>query len=226
MADLPRLAGGLVALPLGWLAALRHGKPMHPRGAVFDAVLERRGSRPRWDVPWLDETAEQPAQVRLSRAAGLPEPLPDVLGLAVRIRTEDGPVDLLLSSTGTGPLDRFLLLPRRDAACPYTSIMGYRCGARILRLAALPERDGVPSEPRTQALDVAARPLSFTLAAADGTAGWRPFARLSLRQPVRPLDPGVRFDPVLHAPPGLVADGPIARLREPSYAAARARSGG
>jgi hypothetical protein len=63
----------------------------------------------------------------------------------------------------------------------------------------------------------------FTLAAAVGAGPWRPFGRVALLRPRDPMDPRVHFDPVRHAPPGLAADGPIARLREPAYAAARAR---
>ena len=47
---------------------------MHPRGAVFDAVLDRTGSEPPWGVPWLDVTAHDDVVVRLSRGAGLPAP--------------------------------------------------------------------------------------------------------------------------------------------------------
>src|SRR4051812_33102174 len=78
--DLARTAGRLVAVPLGVLAAWRRGKPMHPRGAVFDAVLDRQGSRSHeepWGVPWFDEPGTDVAVVRLSRGAGLPAPLPD-----------------------------------------------------------------------------------------------------------------------------------------------------
>ncbi len=42
--------GRLLALPVGWVARWRHGKPMHPRGEVHVAVLERTGTcccRPR-----------------------------------------------------------------------------------------------------------------------------------------------------------------------------------
>jgi hypothetical protein len=63
--------------------------------------------------------------------------------------------------------------------------------------------------------------MRFTLAAASGLRPWRPFARLTLTAPAEPLDPDVQFDAVLHPPPGLVADGPLARLRAPAYAAAR-----
>ena len=41
MTDLLRTAGRAVAVPLGALARRRRGKPMHPRGAVLDAVLGR-----------------------------------------------------------------------------------------------------------------------------------------------------------------------------------------
>jgi hypothetical protein len=68
-------AGRLVAVPLGALARWRSGKPMHPRGALFEAVLERRGGPACWSVPWLDETAVEPAIARLSRPAG-PRPTP------------------------------------------------------------------------------------------------------------------------------------------------------
>jgi hypothetical protein len=99
--------------------------------------------------------------------------------------------------------------------------MTFRSAGGTVVLGALPARDGVPSEPVPLARDVAARPLAFTLAAATPFGPWRPFARLELTTPADPLDPDVRFDAILNAPPGLVAEGPMARLREPSYAAAR-----
>jgi hypothetical protein len=217
--DPARLAGDLVAVPLGALARRRSGKPMHPSGAVYDGRLERTGGSV--GVAWLDGTGTADVVVRLSRGIGLPWPLPDLLGLAVRIPGDDGPVDLLLSSTGLGPLTRFLPALHRDAACTYCSIMGYRTAVGTVRLAAVPEPTSRSSEPRAQAREIARRPLAFTLAAAVGRAPWRTFARLVLTDPERPLDPDVRFDAVRNPPPGLVADGPLARFRAPAYAAAR-----
>ena len=219
--DLARRAGDVVAVPLGALARWRSGKPMHPRGAVFDAELERWGSTPALGVPWSDQPGEDRAVVRLSRGAGLPAALPDLLGLAVRLPDGDGPIDLLLSSAGLGRLTRFVPVPRRNAACGYSSLMGYRSDAGTIRLAARPQRVVVPSEPRAQAADIAGRPLRFFLAAAPGLRPWRVFGRLTLTAPAEPLDPDVRFDAVQHPPPGLVADGPMARFRAPAYAAAR-----
>jgi len=40
-----------------------------------------------------------------------------------------------------------------------------------------------------------------------------------------PPDPPLHFDAVLNAPPGLRADGPLARFRRPPYAAARRAQG-
>jgi hypothetical protein len=229
VADLPRVAGRLVGVALGALARVRRGKPMHPRGAVFSAVLERHGAAAGdgLGVPWLDAAATDPAVVRLSRGAGLPAPLPDVLGLAIRLPSGTGaPVDLLLSTTGRGPLSRLVPALRRDTAAVHSSIMGYRSDAGTLRIAALPEADDVPSEPVPLADAVAREGLSFLLAVARGRGPWVPFGRLVLGRAAEPLDPDVRFDAVLNPPPGLVPDGPMARFRAPAYARARAAGRG
>ena len=229
MSDLPRTAGRAVAVPLGALARRRRGKPMHPRGVVLDAVLERTGGPAGWDVPFLAGHGEQAALVRLSRGGGLPTPLPDLLGLAVRVPAPEGPVDLLLSTTGRGRLTRWVPVLRRDARAVYYSIMGYRSVAGPVFLAALPEpgAGSVTAEPGPVAAAARAGRLAFTLAAARGPGRWQPFARLRLLAPVPEVDPDLRFDAVRNPPPGLVPDGPMARFRSPAYAAAqRARDHG
>lgn len=229
VADLPRAAGKAVGAALGAVARVRGGKPMHPRGAVFSAVLERSGNGAEdggtWGVPWLDAVTTDAAVVRLSRGAGLPAPLPDVLGLAIRLPTGPaGPIDLLLSSTGRGRVTRLVPVLRRDAAAFYSSVMGYRSDAGSLRIAALPEAVGVPSDPGPLANAVSRQGLIFRLAAARGAGPWLPFGRLVLGEAAEPLDPDLRFDAVLNPPPGLVPDGPMARFRAPAYARARAAS--
>jgi hypothetical protein len=219
--DLARTAGRAVAVPLGAIARWRRGKPMHPRGAVFGGVLERHGSRPERGVPWLDAEATDRVVVRLSRGAGLPAPWPDLLGLAIRLPGPE-PVDLLLTTTGRGMLTRLIPVPRRDSAAVYSSIMAYRSDAGPLRIAALPQQDGVPSDPGPLAGAVLRENVRFTLAVARGLGPWLPFARLTVVDPAEPLDPDVRFDAVVHPPPGLVADGPMARFRAPAYVTARA----
>ena len=206
-------AGRVVGRPLGALARLRHGKPMHPRGEVHVGVLERTGSTTPWGVPWLDEPGRAEVVVRLSRGVGIPPPLPDLLGLAVRSTGADGVrTDLLLSSTGRGRLSRLLPVLRRDPAAVYGSIMGYRSDAGTIRLAAVGERSAGKGR----------EALVFVLAAARGLGPSRPFARLVVGGRTDPPDPDARFDAVRNPPPGLVPDGPMARFRAPAYAMARA----
>jgi hypothetical protein len=186
---------------------------MHPRGVVCRGVLERTGPTPPWGVPWLDEPSRDAVLVRLSRGAGLPPPLPDLLGLALRLPgSGDERIEVLLSTTGRGRIGHLIPVLRRDPATAYGSIMGYRTDAGTLRLAALGER--------TSGRD--GESLVFVLAAGRGPGPWRPFARLTLGSELEPPDPDLRFDAVLHPPPGMVADGPLARLRAPAYGRARA----
>jgi hypothetical protein len=220
MADLVDAAGRVVAVPIAALARFRRAKPMHPRGVVFDARLVRHGTDT--GIAWLDSAGTDDALVRISRGAGLPPPFPDLLGLALRVVGER-PVDLLLSSTGTGRWTRRLPVPRQDAATAYGSIMAYRSDAGPVWLSAVPQAAGLPAE-RGQ-LRTRGPGTAVALSVAVGTGPWRRFATVTLGPPADPADPPVHFDAVLNAPPGLSADGPLARFREPAYAAARAARG-
>lgn len=211
-------AGRVVARPLAALARARGGKPMHPSGVTFPGRLERTGLRRATGTGWLDGAGSHDVVVRMSRGAGLPRPLPDLLGFAVRV-VGDPPVDLLLSSAGSGRWTRRVPVLRWDAACPYGSIMAYRSDAGPVWLTASPEASGLPSDPA--GLTAAGPGLQVTLCAAIGAGPWEPFARITLGAAAEPPDPPVHFDAVLHAPPGLRADGPLARFRRPAYAAAR-----
>jgi hypothetical protein len=222
VADLPRAAGRLAAVPLGALARWRSGRPMHPAGTVCRAVLDRHGGDRPWGVPFLDATGREDVVVRLSRGAGLPGAVPDLLGLAVRLDGGAGdPVDLLLSTTGRGRVTRVVPVLRRDTAAVHSSIMAYRSDAGWIRIGALPTASGVPSDPARQRAELRRRPLPFVLAAARGSGPWEPFGRLTVGAPVPSPPPDLRFDAVRHPPPGLVADGPVARFRAPAYAAAQ-----
>jgi hypothetical protein len=216
MPDLADTAGRAVAVPLAALAHLRSAKPMHPRGVAFAAVLDRRGLGV--GIDWLDATGTDDVLVRLSRGAGLPPRFPDLLGLALRLPGTP-PVDVLLSSAGQGRWARRLPVPRRDAATPYGSLMAYGSTAGPVRLVAVPRGGPLPSD--RDGLTRAAPGRVVTLSAAVARGPWRPFGTVVLGAPTDPRDPPVHFDAVLHAPPGLRADGPLARFRRPAYAAAR-----
>src|SRR4051812_49823019 len=143
MPDLADTAGRAGAVLLAALARLRHAKPMHPRGVVFTAVLDRRALG--IGIDWLDETRTDDVLVRLSRGAGLPPRFPDLLGFALRLPGEP-PVDLLLSSAGQGRWARRLPVLRRDAATPYGSVMAYRSAAGPVWLAAVPRGGVLPAD--------------------------------------------------------------------------------
>jgi len=190
-------------------ATVRGGRPLHPDGVVFDAVVRRTGSRRRWGAPWLDDPGEDRGLARLSRAAGLPAWSPDVLGLAVSFDDPDGERhDLLLSSTGTGRVSRFVLRPRRDFATAYTCLLPYLGTTGLVVLGA------VPDQARS------AGPVGFRLLAAAPRGPWHEFGQLHLTARDSEAEER-RFDPVLHPLPELRLPPALASLREPAYAAAR-----
>lgn len=225
--DLADAAGRAVAVLIAAITGIRGAKPMHPRGVVFDAVAERTGPHRPWGLGWIDERTVDRVVVRLSKGAGFPDDWPDLLGLAIRFLEPPGgpPVDLLLSSTGRGRLTRMLPVVRRDAAGAYCSIMSYRSPLGRVQFAALPDRSSVPSGPRRLSGDVAGSGFRFTLVASLGGGDWEPIARVRLLATTGPLDHELPVDAVRHPPPGLVADGPMARFRRPAYAAARRARG-
>lgn len=207
--------GQLLAGAFGALADVRRSKPLHPDGSVVTGRLLRTGSTDRWGVPWLDEPGSHDCVVRFSRSVGLPDALPDVLGLALRFRDEQGPHDLLLASTPDAPVLRHLFLPRRDpAAAHYGSSFPYSTprGPVVLGAVPLPAEDGS---------------LRFALRAAGLLGRWSAFGALHLdRDPREEHDELVDLDAVRNPLPGLALPPVLARLREPSYAAARRRRHG
>jgi len=211
---LPRVAGAALAAASAGLTRLRGAKPVHPRGSVVAATVHRTGAARPWGAAWLDELGQDAALVRLSRSVGLPGPLPDVLGLALRTRGPGGSHDVLLASTGTGALTRFLLAPRRDPArCGYTSVLPYRSPRGPVLLAAVPAGPWPGTSAR------------FRLLAAPVRGPWEPFGELHLHGPLDGPDAAMDLDPVLGVPPGLAVPAALAAVRAPAYAAARRARG-
>lgn len=188
------------------VAALRPAaKPLHPRGDLVTGRLTRRGLTAPVGVPWLDEPGVDDVLVRRSRAVGLPERLPDIHGLAVRVPLAGGGHgDLLLAMTGTGRISRFVLTAGRTPySRPLTTLLPYRTpgGPRLVRAVARDEQ-------------------SYRLAVAAPRGEWLEFGLLELSTTSGP-DPMLSFDPVRHQIPGLETYEWVRRLREPAYATAR-----
>lgn len=192
-------------------------KPLHPRGAVVPATITRFGLSPECGVPWLDETGTDDVLVRVSRATGLPAPLPDVLGLAIRIPFGDQHADLLLSSTGRSALGRYLLAPVRSAReATFSTLLPYRTPTGPALIAATPAQS--------------VGGLDFDLRVAAPRGAWRRFGRLEI-EPDSAADRGhgrddhISFDAMANTVPGLNPPDWVRRLRQPSYRAARRTRG-
>jgi hypothetical protein len=212
VATASEVSGRALGVVFGAVARLRpSGRPLHPTGSVGRGVLRRRGGDVPSGVAWLDEPGEDEVLVRASRSAGLPAPLPDVFGLAVRVPT--GPQaygDLLLASSGAGPLSRFVFTPAlRPGNRVLTTITPYRTDGGPVLLSADHRTDRV-----------------VELAWARGRGPWHGFAALQLgEESVGGSDAGVTFDAMRNTVAGLEVYDWVRRLREPSYRSARRSRG-
>jgi hypothetical protein len=156
-------------------------------------------------VPWLDEPGCDEVLVRRSRAIGFAEGLPDIHGLALRVPGEaGGHGDILMATTGTSRLGRFVLVAGRSPrARPMSTLLPYR----------------TPSGPVTLAA-VAVGDRAYELAYASVGGAWHRFADLVVGPPLA-ADALVSFDPVRNTVTGLENYAWVRRLREPAYRTAR-----
>lgn len=180
------------------LAQARHARALHPRGVQVSGELSGTAPFP----------AAATVTVRLSKGAGTGPGKPDVFGLALRVPTESGDWDLLLSSTGTGQRTR--LLPKfvrhwRDARLG--TLAPYRYRGELVWFMAVPDDGDQPSR--------------FTLHASGKDADWRQVAVLTLNLQDHEVTPPA-FDPVLNRPPEMeLAPHWLALLREQAYEGSR-----
>lgn len=194
-------------------------KPLHPVGSLLPATVSRHGLSPSVGVSWIDEAGEDAVTVRMSRSLGLPDALPDVHGLTIRIPLGERHADLLLATTGSGRLTRFVFRPQLRPRA-YTTLLPYETSTGPLLLAAFPrDRDAIEHD----------------LACAGPLGQWRTFAHLRIDvdedragevglEHAGP-DPTISFDPVLNQLPGLRTYPWVATLREGAYQAARRARG-
>jgi hypothetical protein len=164
--DLLSLPRAVTASALALGTALRGARVFHPRGhaSTGTVVVDGGGS---WGARLLDEAGSHDVVVRVSRGAGLPEPLPDVVGLAIRfggLGRDGGPLDVLVNTAGGPPGLRHLFLPE-PLGRTFSSVLPYRTGSgRVVLLGARGEGTGT----------------SWELLAASLTGGWARWGRLTL----------------------------------------------
>jgi hypothetical protein len=201
--------GAVLGGVFGAVATLRRDKPLHPRGQVGEGVLHVTEPVPWLGIPLLATEERHPCVARWSRAAGLPWPLPDVEGLAVRIEqpgTGEG-ADLLFASTGTGSVTRFLLTPRAPSSHgPQSTLLPVESRMGAVIFLATPADDAHP-------------PRRFDVAVAHGASSWLKvgFLEVDAWGPDRPTP----LDPVRNVLPGTRQYPVVRGLREPSYLVSR-----
>ena len=213
------------------LARWRAARAFHPSGALFAGRVELEGNSPT--VTALGGPAVHPALVRVSKGAGTPGRLPDLLGVAIRLTDlPEGPVDLLYTTVGRHRVTGALLAPTTGwCARPYSTLLPYRADGVRVTLGLRPRqpdraRGTAPQDARSA---VRGGPLVFTLAEKRARTPWAPIGRLvvDLPMPDGAADDGpggaepVTFDPVVDAHPRLRPVRFLAHVREAAYTGSR-----
>jgi hypothetical protein len=200
------------------VTALPRRRPIHSRGAVFEATFRSASVLPELAHTVFDDDAPQLAQVRISQAFGL---LPmDFVGLAVRlIDVNRGGVnqDFILVSSSPRPVLRRLPIPITSVFsdaffCSGTSYAV--AGGKVLLGARFRGAGGPPWHP------LLVRPLAsagvIELFAATARGPWRLVAELELGPLAAERDLLVRFNPAVGGR-GFTAVGRVNRLRSAIY---------
>ena len=217
--------GYAAGAPFALAAALRGGKAVHPHGAVHAATIAITGSA---DAPraasLFTEAKEHRALVRFSRSLGLPRPLPDLLGMSIRLPDVHGPgrhQDFMLVTSADLPIVHHGFLPAADVwQRPYSSSLPYRAGDDLFIVGALPDPHG-PRPDGEHELDRLAKAaatgeLRFDLAIASPMGRFRPVGeiRIGARLP-HELD-AIQMNP-FNCGGGLRPAGFLNRLRDYAY---------
>lgn len=219
-----RLVGYGFSRVIRLIQFFRRGRPVHPAGLSLVGELERPGSGERSGIAWLDEPGKGTVRARLSRGLGLPESLPDIVGLALRVVDNEGSCDVLLATTGLSRPGRFLVLFRRriDKAA-FGSLMPYRGPLGPVLLAAKPLAPAValPASMTRFRRAIGGETWRLGLYWARPLGPWVRFGTLELRIDPDRLDSDIRYDPMLNAPRGALTYDWSRNLRERSYRLAR-----
>jgi hypothetical protein len=129
-----------------------------------------------------------PALARLSKNAGTPGGVPDMLGVAFRLTDlPDGPVDLLYATVGRHRATGALLAPTTGwCARPYSTLLPYRADGVRVTLGLRPEepRRARGTDPQVARDAVRHGPLGFTLTEKRARTPWAPIGRVVLDLPM------------------------------------------
>jgi hypothetical protein len=212
----PRAVEGVFDRVARW----RSGRALHTAGIVLDARLVLDPGSCTGVA--LGAPEERPAVVRLSKSISLPGGRADLLGIGLRVPTRDGALlDVLFASVGRHDLTHVLLTPSRGWwNRPYSTILPYRVGGRLLVLGLTPPPIAAATDPDEVAAAVGRGPVALTVTEQQPGRRRHRIGSLTL-DAVRHGGPAFSFDPVLNHPPALRPARPLSRLRELAYTGSR-----
>lgn len=217
---------GLTAGAFGVRSTQRRKRVFHPVGVAFEGLLHLNPQATNVVPHELSDSTK--VIVRFSRGAGVPEPIPDVLGLAVKIplaSANTGEQDLLFASAGTVPGLRNLLMPAKSFFTPsYSSILPYRLASKrqiVFGAKADSSLRGRKGDFGDLNAAAASMSLRFDLLVAGLTGPWTTIGSLEVRQQLsQEVSRQLRFNP-WHTHPELQPAGPLNTMRRSAYIASQ-----
>jgi hypothetical protein len=214
-----------IAAALAAVAAARGGKAVHPHGVVYEARLLIDGAPgAALGSELLDTPAAHMAIMRFSRSLGLPRPLPDLLGVSLRVIDAYGPdrhQDVLMVSSVDRPVLHHGFVPASDVQQrPYSSSLPYRAGKQKYVLGVMPD----PASPRPAGGDefdrlgraAASGRLLFGLGIAPVNGRFKKIGTLHVHERLPHELDALRFSP-FNCGGGLQPVGLLNRLRDYAY---------
>lgn len=229
-----RLADTVTAGAMQVGSMLRSARIFHPDGLAHRVRVTVRPPREEpgvspFGVAFLDRAGSYEGVARFSRGASVPEPLPDILGLALRIEDAHGPdrhQDLLVGSSLEVPLGRQLLVPTIGfRGTTLSSVLPYRLGsAGVFWLGArITDRSGaalVHLNDLDRAIDEDDLRLELRLARRFGA--WRSFADVEVGERLSDEESDrLAFNVDVHTGGGVAPAGFFQALRRSAYTASQ-----
>ncbi|HEU4481252.1 MAG TPA: hypothetical protein VFS18_05155 [Actinomycetota bacterium] len=225
---LERIATPFTGLSAGTFAALsrlRGKRIFHPIGEAFAGTLTFNSAADRWLPDVLARPRQHDVIVRFSRAVGLPQAFPDILGFAIKIPDLYGNgwgQDWLLVTSATDVVRRHVLIPSFGfLSRSYSSVLPYRSGETLVTFGAEPltRRRARTFEDLENLVRNEGMRFSFTVAAEGKDHVHLGQIELTEARP-QATSENLRFNP-WHSSSELRPAGPLNELRRDSYVASQ-----
>lgn len=204
------------------LSAARGKRSFHPDGLVFEATFTPYVQPRATGIEILDGP-ERRVLVRCSRALGLPEPTPDILGFSIRFQDiygEGRHQDLLCVTSWDTPVAHHALVPATGFFTrTYSTLLAYRLPQGVRLFGVVPVGSGPPIGPRLEQISEAASrgTATFELATSELMGRFSGVGSIRLEKQLPPVEgEQLRFNP-WNCGGGIRPTGPLMGLRDAAY---------